>query len=86
MTGMIVLEQRSDKEEHIIFRSTTVAQSKQITDDFSDNVKLFFKCIINDRDILCRTILVSKSHSCEESLFLRDRAKALRQSDIQHSP
>lgn len=47
-----MLERRSDKEECMNFRSTKMMQSKQITGDFSDNVKLFFKYIINDRDIL----------------------------------
>lgn len=47
-----MLEQRSDEEECFNFRSAKVMQSKQITDDFSDNVKLFFKYIINERDIL----------------------------------
>lgn len=59
--------------------------SKQITDDFGDSVKLFFKYIINDRDILFRSILVSKSHSCDENLYVRDRTKTSKQSETQHT-
>lgn len=48
-------------------------QSKQITDDFTDNVKLFFKYIIHERDVLFPTIPVSLSRSCEGNLFLTNR-------------